>query len=168
MEVIMKEFKNRITSLLILVCVFALFLLSATVSYSQWTAEQQAKINAAAKKAEEIANNLPGNEKKIAWFILERTNKMIRENAKDNPNVKKQYSSKGLLVDDSGRLQVNVALLLSALKSDTLAVANKIRELGGSVRLISNPKRRYPVEIYCWIPYEAQFAGMAGMILEQQ
>ena len=154
-RMVMKELKSHILRPMMLVLVVASILTSVAVSYSQWTEEQQARINAAARKAEEEARNLPDHEKKIATFILERINKMIRENAKDNPNVKKEYSSAGLLVDDSGRLQVNVALLMSAPKSDNVVVANKIRELAGSVRLISNPKTRYPVEMYCCIPYEA-------------
>jgi|GEM_PF-1665358 len=148
----MERITIKTWSLYLLVC-FSCFL--ATASLAQITEEQEAKINAAARNAEEIAQNLPANEKKIAWFILERINKMIAENAKANPNVKKEYSLKDLPVDEYGRMHVNVSLLLSASSADTIIVKNKIKELGGSVRKINIPRIFYPIEIYCWIPYEA-------------
>lgn len=148
----MFKMKKYIMTLFSLIIIFSS--LFKTVSFAQFTEEQEAKINAAVRKAEEKARNLPAHEKKIAWFILTRINRMIKEDAKNNPNVIKEYSSKGFCVDENGRVQVNVALLRSA-KSSSEVVANKISKLGGRVRLISNPLGNYPVEMYCWIPYEA-------------
>jgi hypothetical protein len=79
---------------------------------------------------------------------------MIAENAKDQLNIKEKYDIWGFPVDAAGRVQVNVALLLTTPRADSVLVTSKIRKLGGKVRLVSQPLGNYPVEIYCWLPYE--------------
>jgi hypothetical protein len=49
---------------------------------------------------------------------------------------------------------VNVALLRGSAKSDTNIVVDKIKTFGGAVKTISNPLSDYPIEIYCWLPYD--------------
>ncbi len=136
-----------------LIC-FAL-LLSTRLSYAQFTQDQEAKMNEIARQAKEIVKNLPRHEKKIQGYIRKRINKMIEENAKGDPNIKEKYSSDDLLVDQSGRMHVNVSLFLSASASDTLAVTRKIVEVGGVIQKVTIPNFRFPINIYCWIPYEA-------------
>jgi hypothetical protein len=63
MEVTMKELKIKI----MMISIVAFLLSFATISFSQWTKEQQDKINAAAKNAERIANNLLVLEEKFLW-----------------------------------------------------------------------------------------------------
>jgi len=140
---------------LVFIALFCLILLfSVNRALAQWTAEQEAKSNAEIEQLKENAKNLPPHEKKIATFILTRINKMIAENAKDSPNIQEKYGTWGFPVDAAGRVQVNVALLLTTPRADSVLVTSKIRKLGGTVRLVSSPLGNYPVEIYCWLPYD--------------
>ena len=146
--------KIGFTSFYISFAIAILFML-VSASFAQWPDKKEAQINAAVKRAEQKAKNLPDNEKKIEWFVLQRINKMIANNAKLDHNVKAHYSSDILFSDDSGRLYVDVALLLSASRSDISFIKNKIKEAGGKIKFVSNPQFQYPVEIYCWLPYYA-------------
>ena len=49
---------------------------------------------------------------------------------------------------------VDVALLKTTPKAERGLVFNKIRELGGKLRPISDRVKNYPLEIYCWLPYD--------------
>lgn len=126
----------------------------AALSYAQYTPEQEARLNAMVDSTARAAANLPPHEKKISSFILQRINRMIQEQAKRHPNPEEKYSIRGMRVDKSARVLVNVALPRGSAKADTNAVVAKIREFGGAVKTVSNPMSDYPIEIYCWLPYD--------------
>ena len=149
----MKILKSKFVHVALLVFVSGILL--ATSAKAQFSAAQEARINAAVDSATRAMKNLPLHEKKIAAFILVKINRMIQEKAKLHPDPKKKYSAPGVAVDEKARVLVNVALRRGFPKSDTMAIVRKIRQLSGTVKTVSNPQSDYPVEIYCWLPYEA-------------
>ncbi|MGH7595479.1 MAG: S8 family serine peptidase [bacterium] len=148
----MERYKFVFACLLVFACIIAFEF--ATISYALFTPEQETKINAAADSTARAAANPPPHEMKIASFILQRINRMIQENAKNHPEPEKKYSTRIMRVDKAARILVNVALLRGSAKLDTNIVVEKIRAFGGAVKTISNPLSDYPIEIYCWLPYD--------------
>jgi len=165
----MKILKSKFAHWTVLFFVSGVLL--ATNTKAQFSDAQEARINASVDSLKRIAANLPPHEKKITWFILKRINLMIQEQAKFHPDPKKKYSVPSMAVDEKARVLLNVALRRGASKSDTIEVARRIRELGGRVKTVSKPQSDYPVEIYCWLPYEVvkeiakmeKIASISGM-----
>ena len=122
--------------------------------YSQLTKEQEAKFNAQADSVIQASLNLPAHEKKIDSFILQQINKMIKENAKNAPDMSKKYSVSGMPVDSNGRVLINVMLPRGSSFADTSIIVRQILREGGKIKIISRPKFDYPIEINCWVPYE--------------
>jgi hypothetical protein len=93
-------------------------------------------------------------DQKIASFILERINLMIREQAKFHPDPKNTYSTRGLPVDNKARVRVIVTTNCDADQTPAIIAERKIKALGGTVRS-NHVTSAGPIEMDCWLPYEA-------------
>ncbi|MGH2567550.1 MAG: hypothetical protein ACRDGA_04370 [Bacteroidota bacterium] len=140
---------------LFLIAMLAMLGLKAT---AQTKHEIEERIRASADSVEAVAKSLPESEKKIEWNVLQQLNKMLAENAasiRGTSEMKGRYSSKRIPVDEDGQIYLNVQLLLSSIPSDTLVIVQRINSVGGKVTRVFVPNRAYPIEIYCWVPFDA-------------
>jgi len=89
--------------------------------FAQIDQDTYQKRTAAAKRAEQIAANLPSHEKKIYSLILDKTNRMINDNAKtrySGNEMMRHYSGQVARVDGEGRIRVKISMFENASKTD--------------------------------------------------
>jgi hypothetical protein len=127
--------------------------------FTQMDLDTYQKRTAAAQKAEQIATNLPSNEKKINSLILDKVNRMIDENAKTSylsSEMVKQYSYHAARVDGEGRIKVKISMFENASKVDLNQLKSDLENLGviKSSGYYPGPDVQWYPEIICFIPYE--------------
>jgi hypothetical protein len=153
----MKRFKTRITGWLTFCFIVGLGYIAG--AQAQYTPEQEAKINAAVKKAEEEARNLPAHEKKLESYLLKLVNKMTAENAKAQKDIPKKYGNRSTQIDAQGRLFVRIR---SASVADTLKIRNEVINRGGKIYRIVISRVGFSPSVAAWVPYD-QIKELAKM-----
>lgn len=145
----MKRFNARITGWLAFCFIVGLgYMAGAQVRY---TPEQEAKMNAAAKKAEEEARNLPAHEKKLESHLLKLVNKMTAENAKTQRDIPKKYGTRSTQIDAHGRIFVRIRCGSAA---DTLKIKNEIVRHGGEIYRVVISSVGFSPSVAAWVLYD--------------
>jgi hypothetical protein len=150
-EVLMKTSKMLQFICFLLITVFTVFAQTDPDTYQKRTA--------AAQKAEQIAANLPSNEKKINSLILDKANRMIDENAKTSYlgiEMSRRYSDHAARVDGEGRIRVKISMFENASKVEFNQLKSDLGNLG-VIKLSGyypGPDVQWYPEIVCFIPYE--------------